>query len=121
MSYKAYRNEVLDPTVPLHLRMCAFGSCIQIHKDLIRRGHRETLERFVRTFGLQKPADVVQPEVSESALLAAMEALDRERSLFHARLKAFRLQRLRLKQQSRRPPSESEIEALYAPDFFVTQ
>lgn len=100
--------------------MCAFGSCIQIYKQTIRRGHRETLDRFVRTFGLHKPAEIVSERESESALLAAMEALDRERSLFHTRLKAFRLQRIKAKQQSRQPPSNAELEALYAPDFFVT-
>jgi hypothetical protein len=96
---------------PMPHRLSSFRSCVQLYRWLIRRGFRETFNRFDRAFALSNP--------SEIQLLNAIDTLEKERRIFLERLAVFERRRVRQKARKRRVPIPSETTALYAPDYFV--
>lgn len=111
MSYHVHARKVRDPERLLAHRLSSFRSCVQLYCWLIRRGFRETLDRFYLAFDLT--------HASERKLLNAIDALDAERRAFVQRLDTFARRRIRQKARGQRQPDTNDMAALYAPSFFV--
>jgi hypothetical protein len=109
MSFHTQARRVRRNDLPLHYRLGAFISCVQLYHSLTHQSFTDTCTRFREHYALHK--DSFQLEVR---LIQAMDDLETERRLFLDQLRLFEKRRIKAKMQGRRTPTKRSVVALYS-------
>ncbi|NUO58104.1 MAG: hypothetical protein HOV78_15655 [Hamadaea sp.] len=97
MSFGTYARKVADPDLPWNRRLTALGSCVQLYRPI---GYQATFAY------LRQVAGPIRRD--EAALLQALDALSRSRSLWLADVAAYAARRRVAKRSGQRAPHPAE-------------
>ena len=106
MSFNWYARKARDPRLSIWTRRAAFHSCIRSYCWLTRQPYLPLRTEFNQRFALDHAAGP-----TDQSLHDAMSALERDRTRFLQRLRAFERTRIREKAQGRRRPRVADIQA----------
>ena len=108
-------RKVLSTELPMALRYRKFRQCLEWYSFLTKQSFEETYLRISREFGfdqLRKP--------NEAQLIKAAMLLNKERTNFLKKLRAFAELRTKEKAQGRWQPRKAQLKELYSPDWLET-
>ena len=108
-SFNNYARKVRDPQQPLARRYCALISCVRLLAELTGRKFGQTRSGYAARFGFGGLYPATQAQ-----MLGALTAMERDRNLYLAALRAFERKRIRQKMRGQRHPRKADREILFA-------